>query len=63
MVRGGKMGHLVKYLKSEDALDSSVEHMLFIGIAVAGALAVAYMIYNGIKAGQKAMGEDIVTRG
>lgn len=59
-----KRKYIVKnYLKNEDALDLSIEHMLFIVIAVVGAGAVGYMIYKSIKAGQDAVGEDFIMRG
>lgn len=51
------------YCINEEAIELTVTHMLFIVISVAGAVAVGIMIFNAIKKGQAAMGEDFIQGG
>lgn len=49
---------LKNYIKNEDAINMSVEQILFLVIAVIGVVIVGTMIFNGIKKGKEVMGED-----
>lgn len=54
---------LKTYLYEDSALEVSISHMMFIVISILGATAVGYMIFNAIKKGQDAMGEDFIQGG
>ena len=49
---------LKNYIKNEDAINMSVEQILFLVIAVIGVVIVGTMIFSGIKKGKEVMGED-----
>ena len=51
------------YLKNDDAVSASVEHMLLLAIAVVAVSAVGYMVYKGIAKGQEMMGNDFTQGG
>ncbi|MFR1685944.1 MAG: hypothetical protein ACLSVX_02025 [Massilimicrobiota timonensis] len=52
------LNNIKTYLKSEEAINMSVEQILFLVIAVIGVVVVGTMIFNGIKKGKEVMGED-----
>lgn len=54
---------LKTYFYDDSAMEVSISHMIFIVIALLSATVVGYMIFNAIKKGQQALGEDFIQGG